>query len=259
MTLTSLLLLSSLTCFHALLSLPPSSQSLLQLGASTTWSKKQHGSSRWEGVSLNDKKLTSHTKSMIIKHGIHSNRTQELVHMNALLFQPPLPHRQAMDEYFKALMTKHPDLVCSTFARVLNDSLASNSDSPISSSSLVFVLKSISRLFAEKKSTLDIHKLFPSNSNPILDIFDYSVQKQMTTIGVIVTSIIAGKHLKDFAGVFSIYTRSKQLAKELKIKDHYQHRLPDIVYGQTVVALAKLGAESQTYQIVCDMLEAGNS
>ena len=33
--------------------------------------------------------------------------------------------------------------------------------------------------------------------------------------------------------------------------------IPSIVYGQAVVTMAKGGAESQTYQIFCEMLEAG--
>ena len=33
--------------------------------------------------------------------------------------------------------------------------------------------------------------------------------------------------------------------------------IPSIVYGQAVVTMAKGGAESQSYQIFCEMLEAG--
>ena len=33
--------------------------------------------------------------------------------------------------------------------------------------------------------------------------------------------------------------------------------IPSIVYGQAVVTMAKGGAEAQTYQIFCEMLEAG--
>ena len=33
--------------------------------------------------------------------------------------------------------------------------------------------------------------------------------------------------------------------------------LPAIVYGQTLAALAKGGAEAQTFQVLCEMLEAG--
>jgi pentatricopeptide repeat protein len=54
-----------------------------------------------------------------------------------------------------------------------------------------------------------------------------------------------------------VYTRARLLVREGRVVDVLDGRLPAIVYGQAVVGLAKLGAESQTYQTVCDMLEAG--
>ena len=195
--------------------------------------------------------LTAKMKSLFIRQ--HVNNTDELVRMRHILFTPPFPQPFAIELYFRHLAESHPGIVCSVFFK----SLHSTPTLPVSSLAIVRVLKSTANLLMKKESIPETAIHFPNYSNPILGIFDYAVEKQMTTIGIIVTSIIACKELRDFSGVFSIYNRAKQLAKDGRILEYEKRRLPDIVYGQTVIALAKLGAETQTYQLVCDMLEAG--
>ena len=197
--------------------------------------------------------LTTKMKSTLIREAVQSNSTLELMKMNPVLFEPPFPHPFAVELYFRHLTETHPDIVCSIFFQNLN----ATPTFPISSLGIVRVLRSTAILLKKNASLPDTSILFPNYSNPILGIFDYTVEKQMTTIGVIVMSIMACKELKDFSGVFSVYNRAKQLAKDKRILEYDKRRLPDIVYGQTVIALAKLGAETQSYQLVCDMLEAG--
>lgn len=71
---------------------------------------------------------------------------------------------------------------------------------------------------------------------------------------LIVSALSACREIDDWQSALQVYNLAKTAVRDgrLKVKT-----LPSIIYGQTLVVLAKGGAESQTFQLICDMLEAG--
>ena len=91
-------------------------------------------------------------------------------------------------------------------------------------------------------------------------------------IKILIKALSGCRSKSDWRTAFSLYQYSKKLLlmrvfrKEKEENNDYEttaftsstiDRIPPIIYGQCLVALARGGAEVQVYQVLCEMLESG--
>ena len=233
--------------------------------------------------------LNSAVKSKALKCAVQSKANiSDLILINKLLFHDSssLPDAFSFENYLRLTFSSQPKRTCQSFGQYIQQVEKNSTGKAIylavpTAPSFVYLFKAISALLLQNVSMAEISTyLTPSsitiasNSSSIschssgesptlkvpllMRLFNFAVAHQRLSIGNIVTCIMAMKEAKDFAGLHAVYVKSKLLAKEGSISGAPEDKLlPSIVYGQVVVSLAKLGAESLTYQVICDMLEAG--
>ena len=233
--------------------------------------------------------LNSAVKSKALKCAVQSKANiSDLILLNKLLFQDSssLPDAFSFENYLRLTFSSHPKRTCQSFGQYILQVEKNSTGKAIhlavpTAPSFVYLFKAISSLLLQNVSMAEISTYFTpssttisSNSSSIsshssgessilktpllMRLFNFAVTYQKLSIGNIVTCIMAMKEAKDFAGLHAVYVKSKLLAKEGSSSGVPEDKLlPSIVYGQVVVSLAKLGAESLTYQVICDMLEAG--
>jgi hypothetical protein len=162
-------------------------------------------------------------KSIAIKIGVQLSQNQGLVDLSPILFQHFMPESFSFENYLRLISKTHPTNACHIFTQYIHTKY--NKRSLPTGPCMVYIYKSISNMLLTNISMSTISSYFSQpptttttqfnfSSNTIVNLFEYSIHKDIVTVGSIVTCIIALKDSKDFVGVHSIYTKSKLLAYE---------------------------------------------
>ncbi len=107
-----------------------------------------------------------------------------------------------------------------------------------------------------------------NNKTIIRTILEMSLASHNNTItpSLIITALSSCRELDDWQSALEVYNFAKINAKKKHlvntpiIQDSTSSTLsvlPSIIYGQTIVTLAKGGVEAELFQVVCEMLEDG--
>ena len=112
-------------------------------------------------------------------------------------------------------------------------------------------------------------ELAPYNNKTIIrTILEMSLSSHNNTItpSLIITALSSCRELDDWQNALEVYNfakinvKKRHLVKPPTIQDPTRSTLsvlPSIIYGQTIVTLARCGVEAELFQVVCEMLEDG--
>ncbi len=133
--------------------------------------------------------------------------------------------------------------------------------------------------FDEEPSSMDyntkmklVKSIIDTDTSLLEELVPILVQKE-DDIKILIKALSGCRSNSDWRTAFSLYQYSKKLLmmgmfSEQK-KENYNYatsvitssakieRIPPVIYGQCLVALARGGAEVQAYQVLCEMLESG--
>jgi hypothetical protein len=113
-------------------------------------------------------------------------------------------------------------------------------------------------------------QLFPNQNIIVVKLCEIVLAtNKKVTPSLLITALSACRDMDDWRSALQVYELAKISLKNGLLVNNFRNntpagggdevlqRLPSIIYGQTIVTLARGGVEAQTFQVVCEMLEAG--
>lgn len=214
--------------------------------------------------------LTPSTRSTAAKIGVRLKERAGLAHCVPALFSSPPPDTQTLDNVLRIICEHHPHEALAAFNAYLP--LSNTTENPPPITSFLHAITAAKQLLTDPKY-LNQGDTSATADALLLPIVNAALSTDLFAVSLVVNALTVCREIGAWQTSLQIYSTAKLAAKQGRLKSVVfdptsasklkkgtlvsLEKLPSVVYGQALVTFAKGGAEAQSFQLVCDMLEEG--